>query len=924
MKKNTLMLISLLAFTLNLAQAERPIGSWELKAKGSAKAWTFAYPVGNGSMGAMAMGRFPTESIFINHDTIWSGPSSANLKPNNRKADLDRAFELCLQRKYVESEAFYKKMKNKGNRVSTFQYLGEAKIQHHKTGSSLPQMSTWRKSPEIQGKDFNPSFVKEVFKTTEWEKVTDLTQESIRPNYHRVYRNSFNVSQKQQKVWKNLKLKLDPIDDLGIIYLNGQKIAQTKSWNSPLEIEIGQHLKPGKNSLAIVALNHSGGGGMAKKVSFSFNSSRVTRKLDLLTGESITKYITNKSVITQKIVANYPDQIIIIRLTTTDPKGFNTSFYYNRSVNVTKHDVTADNITYSGGIGSNGTKFISQLKVIPDSNAKLTAYKERLHLRGSKSATIIIAAATDHNRKTPRIPLVDNWKQELQTTIDKATKNSYKKLYKRAIVDHEKLMRRNSIDLGKTAPEVAKLPLPERMKLYQAGGQDPDLIELFYQMGRHMLIGSSRPGSLPPNLQGLWEAGTRAAWNGDFHLNINVQMNMWLANLTGLNECNEPLFQLMNWLHVNGQDTAKSIGCRGYAAGLASDGWGVSDWLNGNLEFDSTILGGHWVQEHLMEDYRFTGNKKWLKNFAWPILKDGSGFMLDWLRENPKTGLLIAGPAASPENVFFYKDQNGKRTRCYISIGDTFSHQVAWETFTDTLAAAKVLKIQDPILKEISAALKRIPKTKIASDGRVMEWLEEFEEGWKGHRHKSHLYGFHPGHQYSLAKNPRLSEAAKKTLAVRMDRANGDAGGGGQTGWNLAWSANLYARLQEGDDALDMIQRQLRTQVNENLFNRCGGPWQIDGNLGSVAGIVEMLLQSFETDKKGNTIIRLLPALPSQWQNGEVRGLRARGGFIISMKWQNGRVQSATVKSTLGKRATLIYNGTKRLVSLKKGQKLKI
>jgi alpha-L-fucosidase 2 len=743
-------------------------------------------------MGAINLGSFPKEVISVNHDTIWSQSPFKSPKPRSRKQKLQETFDHCLKNNFAKAEKSYSQMIRSGNKISSYQYLGEVNILHI--------------NPTLQGK---------------------------KPN--------------------------------------------------------------------------------------------IRRTLNLLTGESVTTSQFPEGTITQNIIASYPDKVIIIHLQSTLPDGLQCQITYNRSEGVTFHRAENNTISFLGKVGkkknhskTNGTAFASQLCVISENDGKVFAENNRLILKGGESATLIISATTNHNRKSPRTPLTGDWQKKSQRTLTAASKSPWKTLRAKAVKDHRDLMLRNVIELGTTPPEITKLPLPERHKRFKQGGNDPDLIELFYQLGRHMLISSSRPGSLPPNLQGLWEGGTRAAWNGDFHLNINVQMNMWLANLTGLNECNEPFLTLIKCIHTYGQETAQSLGCRGYAAGLASDAWGFSDFANSNLDWSAFTLGGHWAQQHIMEEYRFTRNRDFLKSYAWPILKDGSGFILDWLREDPETGHLIAGPDGSPENIFLYKDAKGKQHRSRIDIGNTFGNAIAWETFTDTLECAKILGINDPILDEIRKALPRVQAPGISSDGRIMEWRKEYKEFWPGHRHKSHLYGFHPGHQFSLTQNPKLAQAAMRSLAVRMKRGNKDANGGGQTGWNLAWSINLYARLHRGDDAMDMLTRQIRTQVAENLFNHCNRPYQIDGNLGAVAGIAEMLMQSFETSDDGTPIIRILPALPKAWPNGEVRGLRARGGFIVDLQWKNGKITQTKITSILGKPATLIINGQPHPIQLKK------
>lgn len=763
--------------------------AWVLSDDAPATGWTLGYPVGNGSLGAISLGSFPKETIYLNHDAIWTGRKPVPLAANSRKADMDEAFALCLKGDYANAQRVFCKAKNKGNGVATFQGLGTLEIEH-----------------------------------------------------------------------------------------------------------LGVH---------------------AKRVT------KVARQLDLPTGEAtaqteVSPGLDRLTQVRQTLLASFPDQCLAVRL--ESDAGLHFSLKGSRAQGVTKNLAQSNELWVEGQADHGGTKFAFRVRVLPEAGGKVIATGDTLEVEGGKSATLLLTCATDYHREEPRTPRTDDWLAEAQTRLDKAAALGYEKLRSRAAADHARLMSACAIDLGATDPAIAKLTTPKRMALLRQGGQDPDLEELFFQFGRHLLVGSSRPGSLPPNLQGLWEGGMHAAWNGDFHLNINAQMNLWPADLTGLSECNEPYFHLLKLIHRHGRETAASLGCRGYAACLASDGWGMADFAGGSPEWDSYVLGGHWAQEHLMEHYRFTQDKTSLKAQVWPILKDGSLFLLDWLREDPKTGMLIAGPSGSPENAFRY-DLGGHKGSANIAIGNTHDHMVALETFTDTLACARLLGIQGDFTAQVEKALKRLPSPPIGADGRLMEWHQPFAEVWTGHRHKSHLYGLYPGRQISPAGTPTLASAAEKSLAVRMDPKNGDTGGGGRTGWNLAWSANLYARLHQGDRALSLIREQLRTQVNDNLFNRCGGPFQIDGNCGTPAGMAEMLLQSHETAADGAPILRLLPALPGAWKDGSARGLHARGGFVVDMDWKDGKVARALVRRQAGEgKAQIDLNGSLRDLTLEAGE----
>ena len=765
-----------------------------LRASHPAARWDHAYPVGNGSLGAMSFGGYPEARIALNHDTIWSKPARVELAPGSRTNDMAQAFALALKGDYAGAEAAYGRAKNKGNRVATFQTLGQLSITH---------------------------------------------------------------------------------------------------------------------------LDAPTGG-----------TPRVERTLDLMSGESSVATTLPDGGIREILLASYPDHCLVVRLESTRPGGLHCRLALSRPAGVTRRTAQGNVLGLEGDCG---TKFAAFAAVLADADGSVSAEGETLVLRGGRAATIIVTAATDYQRADPRQTRTDAWAMDGTSALNKALAAGWPALRERASSDHRTRMERCVLDLGPSDPALAARSTPERMDLLRKGGRDPELLVAFFQLGRHMLLGSSRPGSLPPNLQGLWEPGLKAAWNGDFHLNVNVQMNLWPAALTGLEECNEPFFALLTLLHRHGQETAASLGCRGYAAGLASDAWGLADWIGGSPEWDSWILGGHWAQAHLMEHYRVTQDRAFLRETAWPILQDGALFLLDWLREEPGTGRLISGPGGSPENKFTYTDAEGKTRGAYISIGNTVDHAIAWETFSDVLECAGALGIRDDFTARVEAALKRVPPPPVGEDGRIMEWWKPFGEVWKGHRHKSHLYGLYPGRQITRAGTPGLAAAAEKSLAVRMDPKNGDCAGGGHTGWNLAWSAALWARLGQGDRALEMIHEQLRTQVNENLFNRCGGPFQIDGNLGTPAAMAEMLVQShqegsgFSGQGSGGTelrtlnaeryLIELLPALPKDWPAGSARGLRARGGITVDLAWSQGRVTTFRLFSAQPRAVRVRVNGEDRTVT---------
>ena len=901
LKKNFKLIIysSMIVFvagSLPLANAGIP----QLFANHSAVRWDDAYPVGNGTMGGMSLGTFPDECIVLNNDTVWSRPKRVELPPDSRTKDMAEAFARALKGDYAAAQDAYCRAKNKGNSIATYECLGALTISHIGINTPSKPLTAWKRGPLVAGRQFAADSVTSLFDDHAWPVATDR---HVAENSTVVFRTHVKLTAAEAQ---SPRLELSPVDDVGTVFVDDRKVGETGAYNKPSEIDLAGFLHEGDNVIAIAVSNYSGNGFLAEEVVLQTNKPvGIQRRLDLLTGESVATAALAEGGVRETLMASYPDQCLVIRLETTQSQGLHCRFKLDRPAGITSRFAQGNELGFEGDCG---TKFSARVRVIPESGGRVTDEGGSLVLHGGNAATVIITSATDYHRAEPRQPRTDDWAADATVTMNKAVAQGWMQLSKRAVADHRELMERCSIDLGKSDPKVAGLSTPERMDLVRKGGEDPELIAAFFQLGRHMLISSSRPGSLPPNLQGLWEPGLSAAWNGDFHLNINVQMNLWPANVTGLAECYEPFFALQKLLHEYGQKTAASLGCRGYAAGLASDAWGQTDWIGGSPEWDSWILGGHWAQESLMEYYRFTQDRTFLKETAWPILKDGSLFLLDWLRTNPATGQLVSGPGGSPENAFRYQGADGKPHGANVSIGNTIDHAIAWETFSDTIECAALLGINDDFTRQIAAALKRVPPPQIGEDGRIMEWWKPFDEVWKGHRHKSPLYGLFPGHQISLNLTPDLARAAEASLTVRMDPSNGDVGGGGHTGWNLAWTTCLWARLHEGDKALATIDEQLRTQVNDNLFNRCGGPFQIDGNLGTPAGIAEMLMQSHTGE------IELLPALPKAWPNGKVTGLHARGGFTVDIEWRDGKVTNFRIAAEEPRTVKVLVNGGEKIV----------
>ncbi|MCW3467474.1 glycoside hydrolase family 95 protein [Chitinophaga nivalis] len=646
--------------------------------------------------------------------------------------------------------------------------------------------------------------------------------------------------------------------------------------------------------------------------------SAYKRELDLTTGVAVSRFTTDGVTYTQEVFASAPANVIVVKVKADKPRRLQAVLYLDRP------DTKDTLVRYKDATTTvwEGNKLLLQGQIqdmqekenrgpvgkhmrfagvvtVQQQGGRLQASGDSLVVTAADELVLFIDGATNYNAPKLSLDELVSPVAVLQQAIKKYSQLRYDQLKAAHIKDHSAFMNRVTFSLADTTTDK---PTDARLAAVKQGAYDAHLTMLLFQYGRYLLLGSSRrPGVLPANLQGIWNNHINAPWESDFHTNINLQMNYWQAESGNLPETVAPLSAFMSRIREQGRITARKMyGARGWVMHHATDAFGKTG-LQNQMYYGTFPMASAWMCMHLWDHYDFTRNRRYLADTAYPIMHEHALFIKDFLVKGPE-GYLVTAPAYSPEN--WYKDPATGEAQS-LTYGPTMDNQIIREFLERYITAAHILKKDVAFADSMQQVMAQLPPTRLGKDGRILEWIKPYEEEDPGHRHISHLFSLYPGTGINAA-TPALFAGARATLAYRL------AHGGGHTGWSRAWIINFYARLKDGEKVFENIQALFRKSIYTNLFDD-HPPFQIDGNFGSAAGITEALLQS------GREGIELLPALPAAWQEGAIKGIRARGGFEVDIAWKNNRLTRAAIRSFTGEPVTVTYKGKSVVVQPAKG-----
>lgn len=642
--------------------------------------------------------------------------------------------------------------------------------------------------------------------------------------------------------------------------------------------------------------------------------SAYERGLNVEDALSYTQFQLDDTVYERELFMSAPDDVCVMHLTARGKNKMNLEVTQSRHhMYDYSEKASEDSVMLGGNLGRDGLDYAMMCKASsPD--GKVEVIGESIAVYDAAEVDLYWSAATTYRVKVQcedenldeSLAKKKALKAVLTEKLEKAASKSYDELKKRHIADYQSYFDRMSLtfDLDRAAVSTAQKTTDRCLAEIANGSTDLSLEQLYFNFGRYLLISCSRPGTLPATLQGLWNRDMEAPWDAKFTININTEMNYWPAEVCGLGDCHLPLFDLLKRMLPNGRKTAEVMyGCRGFVAHHNTDIWGDTApqdlWIPGSF----WVMGGAWLCTHIWTHYEYTGDEDFLREM-FPIMREAAQFFLDFCIEHEidKKTYLCTCPSVSPENTFILP--NGEQGA--NSIGVTMDNQILRDLFCQCNKAAKILGISDALDRQIADACERLIPTRIGSDGRILEWCEEYAEKEPGHRHISHLYGLHPSDQITKDGTPEFARAAELTLQKRLEC------GGGHTGWSRAWIMNHYAKLWDGEKAHENLRQLLIQSTLPNLFDN-HPPFQIDGNFGSIAAMVEMLVQS-NTDR-----IVLLPALPEAWRSGTITGVRVRGNACMNIAWKDQKLVKAQICSGRDTVRTFVYHDRRVELMLPEG-----